>query len=101
MVGTNRHSPQGLELGYIVNPNYWSNGYATWGLTEFLRIFWRMERMFFEKSHIPHLVAKYYSRRIDERKKSDAYCWYFDRPRSSSDETGSMVKDGKQEFSHA
>lgn len=119
MVGTNRHSPQGLELGYMVNPNYWGNGYATWGLTEFLRTFWGME----ERSHIPHLVAKvdprnkaseriamkagarkgellekYYSRRIDEGKKSDARCWYFDRPRSNTDEKGNMVQDGEQVY---
>ncbi|KAJ8067387.1 hypothetical protein OCU04_004738 [Sclerotinia nivalis] len=35
MAGTNRHSPQGLELGYCINPNYWGNGYATWGITVF------------------------------------------------------------------
>ncbi|TEY84243.1 hypothetical protein BOTCAL_0018g00200 [Botryotinia calthae] len=89
-VGTNRSSPEGLEMGYCVNPDYYGNGYATWGVAE---------------SHIPHLVAKidprnkaseriiskvggrkgevlekFYSRRIDEGKLSDIRCWYLDRP---------------------
>lgn len=100
-VGTNRPSPEGLEMGYCVNPDYYGNGYATWGVSEFLKIYWNME----ERSHIPHLVAKidprnkaseriiskvggrkgevlekFYSRRIDEGKLSDIRCWYLDRP---------------------
>ncbi|KAF5873118.1 putative gnat family protein [Botrytis fragariae] len=100
-VGTNRPSPEGLEMGYCVNPDYYGNGYATWGVTEFLKVYWGME----ERSHISHLVAKidprnkaseriiakvgarkgevlenFYSRIIDEGKLSDIRCWYLDRP---------------------
>ncbi|KAF7925857.1 hypothetical protein EAE99_005892 [Botrytis elliptica] len=108
-VGTNRPSPEGLEMGYCVNPDYYGNGYATWGVTEFLKIYWGME----ERSHIPHLVAKidprnkaseriiakvgarkgevlenFYSRRIDEGKLSDIRCWYLDRPAVGGESEG-------------
>ncbi|TGO90615.1 hypothetical protein BPOR_0057g00120 [Botrytis porri] len=107
-----------LEMGYCVNPDYYGNGYATWGVTEFLKIYWGME----ERSHIPHLVAKidprnkasertiakvgarksevlknFYSRRIDEGKLSDVRCWYLDRPGVGGDEEekGKGEEEGK------
>lgn len=30
-------------MGYCVNPDYYGNGYATWGVSEFLKIYWNME----------------------------------------------------------
>ncbi|KAF7952416.1 uncharacterized protein EAE97_001913 [Botrytis byssoidea] len=119
-VGTNRPSPEGLEMGYCVNPDYYDNGYATWGVTEFLKIYWGME----ERSHIPHLVAKidprnkaseriiakvgarkgevlekFYSRRIDEGKLSDIRCWYLDRPGvgGNGEERGKGEGEGEEQ----
>ncbi|ESZ98452.1 putative Stabilin-2 [Sclerotinia borealis F-4128] len=60
-VGTNRFFPEGLEVGYCINPEYWGSGYATWGLTEFLRVYWGLD----DRNHVPHLVAK-----IDPRNKA-------------------------------
>jgi len=42
MIGTNRWSQQGMEVGYCVNINYWGKGYATEALKAFLEMFWNL-----------------------------------------------------------
>jgi len=42
MVGTNRMSRQGMEVGYCLNIAYWGKGFATEGLKAFLEIYWEL-----------------------------------------------------------
>ena len=42
MVGTNRLSPQGLEVGYCANIAYWGHGYTTEAFSAFLKYYWTL-----------------------------------------------------------
>ena len=46
LVGTNRHSPQGLETGYCLNRKYWGKGYAGEAFAAFLELYWSLPGVF-------------------------------------------------------
>jgi RimJ/RimL family protein N-acetyltransferase len=43
MVGTNRWSPHGMEVGYCINLKYWGRGYGSEAFGCFLELFWGLE----------------------------------------------------------
>lgn len=46
VVGTNRPSPQGLEVGYVIDPFYWGQGYASEAFACFLKLYWTLPGLF-------------------------------------------------------
>lgn len=40
VVGTNRTSPQGMEVGYVLNEEYWGQGYGSEMFEMFLKYYW-------------------------------------------------------------
>jgi len=101
LVGTNRVSEQGLEVGYCLNIRYWGRGYAGEAFRAFLELYWGMD----ERKDIKTLVAKIdpdnltsekivrrvgarrgevlekrWARPGDVEAKRDLVCWYIDRP---------------------
>jgi len=47
IIGTNRWSEQGMEVGYCVNIKYWGKGFATEALRMFLELYWSFSGLFF------------------------------------------------------
>jgi RimJ/RimL family protein N-acetyltransferase len=50
IIGTNRWSEQGMEMGYCVNIHYWGKGYATEALKAFLDLFWSLPGKLFSSA---------------------------------------------------
>jgi len=46
LVGTNRLSEQGMEVGYCLNREYWGKGYATEAFSSFLSHYWTLPGIF-------------------------------------------------------